>query len=281
MSDDTSGTPRNQPGAAPDASPAGKPARRRRRTSAASANGRPSASTPPPATPPDGNGQPDRDAALLKDAVANPGGDSIPEEPLTTGGADIEIPSESISPAAEPRGRRIDNDPATMVVALSKPTPNSWIQLFPDHVFDTVMYAYQPQRNQSPTYYYIEKSLRSVLRQNRFKNVRVHLVYDTNGEGEAFLWLLPLSDRSPYLAAVTEALSHGPKYVADNLFNFDYTFGQSKVHLSAEPRKPTDPVAVLPARPLGRLLREAMGDRYVATTGHPMWPVFTMGRRLS
>jgi hypothetical protein len=276
MGNDTPGASEKQPETPPDARTAGQPTRRRRRTPAASANGQPA-----PVTPPADNGQPD-DATLLKDAVTNPGGGDIPEEPLTTGGADLEIPTESISPAAEACGRRIDNDPATMCVSLSKPTANSWIQLFPDHVFDTVFYEHKPLRENSGTFYYVQgQTLRDALRPHHFKNVRIYLAFDVIEDGEFFLWQVSRSERSAYLTAVTSILSRGAKYVADNTFNFDYVFGRNKVFVNVEPRKPTDPVAVLPTRPLGRLLREAMGDRYIDSTDHPMWPVLTMGRRLS
>jgi hypothetical protein len=249
-----------------------------------STNHRPARATPGKAAEPAGQAaRPADDDAdggrLLREAVENPGACEIPDEPRPDRpDTDLEIPEERLEPAGD-RGQSLTGDPAIMTVKLSKPAPHGWVQLFPDRTLSTVMLGYKPSQDRSPDYYWVAENLRPPV-QKHLRQVRAHLVFDVGGDGEAFLWLLPENDRSPYYAAVCKALATGDAFVHDHLFQFEFSTIKV-VNVRFRPRGPDDRAAVLPSRSLSKLLYEALGpDRQIRDPGHPIYQAVTTGARL-
>jgi hypothetical protein len=242
-----------------------------------STNGQPPPDVRPPANPSTPEGEA---ARLLQEAVANPGSAEIPEEPPESPTADYTIPEEEPGPADDARGELLDSDPALMTVQLGKPSPQSWVQLSPRLVYRPRLLAYKERRDSSAEYYWVPPSLRRPLR--RWVNsVFALLVFDTAGDGESFLWVVPQSSMSPYYAKISVALSKGEKFCSENLFCFEYLRDSRRVSLRYTPRTPDDPAAVWPSRPLGQLLYEALGpDRRIEATTHPVYSKLTAGGRL-
>jgi hypothetical protein len=227
-------------------------------------------------------GQPttDADAAALEKAVANPGAVEITDEPPRTT-PPVEIPSENLTPSAGFSGQRLEANPATMMAEVSRPGPQSWIALLPDRTLRTVMLAHKPQRNGSPNYLWVAPDLRGQL-QKYLKQVCVHLVFDTGGQGEPFLWIVPETAFSPYFAAVSDVLSRGPEFVRKHLFQFVLEAGARRVEIGQREWQDDDPEMVLPSRPVGQLLPEALkAERLILTTDHPVYRALTMGRRMA
>jgi hypothetical protein len=252
-------------------------ANRKQKTAAVNplANGR-DPGTHPPADP----STPAEDAArLLQEAVNNPGAE-IPEEPPEAPTAHYAIPEEEPGPADDARGELLDNDPALMTVQLGRPGPQSWVQLSPKLVYRPRLLAYKERRDASAEYFWVPPALRQPLR--RWVNpVLALLVFDTAGDGETFLWLVPQSSMSPYYAKISLALSKGERFCADNLFCFEYLRESRRVNLRYTPRTPDDPAAIFPSRPMGQLLYEALGpDRRIESTSHPVYAKLTAGSRL-
>jgi hypothetical protein len=233
---------------------------------------------PPDGSPPVTN----EDAAALKNAAANPGAVEIADEPPeVSAGPVVEIPAENIDPDGAVSGEPLERDPAVMTVELGRPGPHSWVALFPDRVLRTVMLAHKPQRDGSPTYLWVAPDLRRELKRD-LKQVRVYLVFDAGDDGECFLWITPESDFSPYHSAVSQVLAKGDAYVRTRLFRFIYDPAKRKVEVRVRDRTADDPEPVLPSRPLGQLLPEALkAERLITGTNHPVYRALTAGGRLS
>jgi hypothetical protein len=221
------------------------------------------------------------DGELLKEAVANPGSVEIADERPVMTDTVVEIPAETLDPPEGVCGQSLSRDANTMVVPLGKPSSHSWVELFADRVLTAVMLPVKQQRDGSPVYYWVAPSLRGLLKR-RLRQVQVHLVYDCCGEGDCFLWLIPASEFSPYYAAMSLALAKGDEYLRKNLFQFEYRSDLKKVEVTVRARGIDDPAALLPSRPLTRLLPEALkAERLITSTSHPMYVAMTQGARLT
>jgi hypothetical protein len=231
------------------------------------------------------NGNPparDRDGELLKEAVANPGAAEIPDDTLeVTPGPAVEIPEATLDPDGAICGERLDRDPAVMTVELGRPGPQSWVALFPDRVLRTVMLAHKPQRDGSPVYLWVAPHLQRDLKRH-LKQVQVFLVFDTGGEGDCFLWVVPESSFSPYYSAASSVLARGNDFVRAKLFCFPYDQARKKVDTQVRNSADDDPPVVLPSRSVGKLLWEALKpERRIENTDHPVYQALTAGRRLT
>jgi hypothetical protein len=223
-----------------------------------------------------------RDAELLKDAVEHPGSKGIPDEaPEVSDKPNVGIPAESLDAGAEVLGEDLDRDPSTMSVGLDRPGPDSWVHMAIDRMLPVLMFPYKRKRTDAPTYYYIDRGQLRDKVQRRLQLVNVHLLFDVGGEGDAFLWVVPTSEFSPYNAAVNRALSRGKQYVAEHLFNFEYVQNTRKVNLRVRLPLDDDAAVVLPTRETGILLEEALGpERYIRDANHSMYRILTAGSRL-
>jgi hypothetical protein len=230
-------------------------------------------------TPPSRNSH--DDGELLQEAVTKPGAVEIPDEQPAKAGAVVEIPEEMLDPSGDVCGQSLDRDPATMTAPLGRPSPHSWNELFPELVLNTVLLPIRQQRDGAPIYHWVTPSLRGPV-SRRLRQVQVHLLFDTGGEGDAFLWIVPVSEFSPYYAAVSLAIGKGAKFLRENLIQFEYRQDQKKVAVSVRPRGIDDPAAVLPSRPISKLLPEALkADRLITAPSHPVYAALVAGSRLT
>jgi hypothetical protein len=243
----------------------------------------------------DSNGQPARrarakspparnahdDGELLKEAVANPGTLEVPEQVAPAAKTVAEIPEASFDPARNAGGKRLDADTATMTPPLDRVRPHGWNQVFPERTLKTVLLPWREQRDDAPTYHYVIPELQGPLKR-WLREVRVYLMFDTCGEGQAFLWIVLASANSPYFVAMNQVEAKGPKFLRENLFQFEFRQDSRRVAVSFRPRDPDDPGAVLPSRPVGKLLPEALGpERIITDPAHPVYVKVTAGSRLS
>jgi hypothetical protein len=212
--------------------------------------------------------------------VQNPGVVEIPDErPEVITGPVIEIPEEHLDTAAGDAGQLLGADPAVLTVALGKPHAYSPIRLFPERRLETVLLDHRETKDGSSVWHYVMPELRKPLKKY-LRNVRVELVFDTGGRGEPFLWIVPVSDRSPYYAALSRALSYGKEFVATHKFRFEFV-DVKRVDVHVHDLEPDDPEPVLPSRPLSLLLPEALkAERIIRAPGHPVFHQLTSGRLL-
>jgi hypothetical protein len=123
----------------------------------------------------------------------------------------------------------------------------------------------------------LQKGLEKHLNQ-----VRVYLVWDANGEGEAFLWIIPETEYSPYHNSMMNVLSKGEAFLRDHLFRFDKADLKKKAcGVPFKARTPDDPAPILPARPISALLPEALKQEHIISSkSHPVYVSLTSGGRL-
>jgi hypothetical protein len=246
------------------------PERRRRATGRKAV---PAEATSPDETPAD-------DGAQLREAMNTPGVVEITETPIEPkAGPVLEIPEASLD--AGEGGDPLDQDPALMSVAIDRPGPHSWVQIFPDKVLRTVLLAYKPDSNGSPEFHYIVPELQKGL-QKELKQVRIHLLFDTNGPGVPFLWIVPETNFSPYYNALMLILSKGEAYLRDHLFRFAKAELKAKTcDVRVRGRGPDDPQPILPSRPISKLLPEALKqERIITSASHPVYVSLMSGGRL-
>jgi hypothetical protein len=223
-----------------------------------------------------------KDAALLQHAVRTPGVVEIPEAIITPKTVPVlEIPEANLDPDLDESGDPLEQDPALMTVAIDRPGPHSWVQLFPDRVLRTVLLGYKPQKNSNPEYHYVIPELQKGV-QKELKQVRVHLIFDTSGPGEAFLWIVPETEFSPYYNSLMLILSKGEAYVKDHLFRFvKADLKKRSCDIRVRDRTPEDLEPILPSRPISQLLPEALKpDRLITATSHPVYASLMSGGRL-
>jgi hypothetical protein len=222
-------------------------------------------------------------AAKVRDAVANPGTVEIPEATIQPQQASpvLEIPESDLDPDANESGEPLEQDPALMTVALDRPGPHSWIQLFPDKILRTVLLGYKAEKNASPVWHYVIPELQKGL-QKELKQVRALLVFDASGPGEPFLWVVPESDFSPYFNAIQNCLAKGEAFVKTHLFRFAKAeLRKRNCDVRVRARTPDDPEPVLPSRPISKLLPEALKqDRLITSASHPVYVSLMSGGRL-
>jgi hypothetical protein len=224
----------------------------------------------------------DRDASLLRDAVENPGVKEIPPAaPRPAAAQVLEIPERPPAPGQENAGEPVAKDPALMTVEIDRPGPHSWVQVFPELALRTPLLPYRSGKSGIPDHHYVDPALEGMLRRH-LKPVRVQMVFDVGGGGEAFLWVVPESEWSPYFAALQLVLSKGKAFLDQNLFLFGRSEGRKRgCQVQVRARTPDDPVALLPSRPISQLLPEALGpERWITTTSHPVYVALTAGRAL-
>jgi hypothetical protein len=239
---------------------------------------------PSPQDPAGQDGQaPPRDEILLHEAVTHPGAEPIVEERLEPGKGDVrEIVEERLEPGDA--GTPVEMDPALITVETDKPGPHSWIQVFSALKLTTILLAYRPQRNRSADFYFIAKELRESVKKD-LRNVLVLLVADVNGDGTLFLWLIPETPYSPYYNSVMQILALGKATLDAEVFRFEKIEAGSRVRqcpMRHRLRTPDDPTPILPSRPIGRLLYEALklAGRVIEDTAHPVYVSLASGSKL-
>jgi hypothetical protein len=216
----------------------------------------------------------------VQEAIDNPGVAEIPERQLNPGGLQVtEIPQRMLEDADD-GGVPVPIDPALLVVPISRPTEFSWLRLHPERTLMTPLLAYKTTPDASPEYHYVVPELETMVRQY-LKQVAVHLIWDAGGAGSAYLWILPANSYSPYFATMQRALAMGAQFVASHYFNI----GKANVKQKSCPLKhrlprPDDPTVLLPSRPVSQLLAEALGDRIIASTAHPIYQSLAAGSAL-
>jgi hypothetical protein len=219
----------------------------------------------------------------LRAAVDNPGSVEIPETVLTPGAAGpvVEIPSASLDPEDGGGGEPLAVDPAVLSVELSRPGPQSWVQFHPDRIFRTVLLGLKPSANESLVYHYIVSELQKHVREH-LKQVQVLLCSDLGGSGEAFLWLVLESPFSPYYNALMQILAKGDAFLAKHAFQIGKADLKKKgCSILFREIDQDDPEVVLPSRPIGQLLPEALKqDRLITSKSHPVFVNLMRGRRL-
>jgi hypothetical protein len=229
--------------------------------------------------------QEEQDARHLKEAVDNPGTVEIPEQTIRTGPPDIlEVPAASIDPPADEHGEPLPQNPALLTAAIERPGPQTWVRVYPEpeHRLQTVLLAYKKKRNDSPDFHFVVPELQGMVRKH-LRQVNVYLVADVAGEGEAFLWIILDSPFSPYHSGMARVLATGNDFINSHVFTFAPVEGKRGV-CDIEHRliKPTDVEPVLPSRPIGVLLYEALkADRRITDTSHPVYVSLTAGRKLA
>jgi hypothetical protein len=144
--------------------------------------------------------------------------------------------------------------------------------------------AHKPGREASAEYYYVVPELEKYVKDD-LKNVMVLLVADMNAAAESFLWVVPVSDQSPYYNAVALILKQGKAALEKYVYQVKTADIKSRTKMapvSHRLRNPNDPIPVLPSRPIGVLLAEALGsDRIIRTPDHPVFVALTSGSKLS
>jgi hypothetical protein len=234
----------------------------------------------PPQTEPPGLGQ---KATLLREAVQHPGVVEIVETSIQPGRITVtEIPETSLDPHLGIGGTPLEQDPDLMTVSLDRPGPHCWHELFPDKVLRTVLLAFKPNRNSSPDYHFLIPELQGPLKKH-LKQVRVYLVFDASEQGGSFLWLMPETNFSPYYNTLASIWAKGDTFIRKHLFRFGTAERMAKrCDVEFRPRTPDDPGAILPSRPLSKLLPEALGpDHLITSTSHPVYVNLTSGRKLT
>jgi hypothetical protein len=291
--------------AARSTTPNAKPARRRR-ASAASANGRPSASTPPPASPPADNGQPDSDAAQLKDAIAHPGGADIPEVPLTTGGGvDLEIPREPRieSESAEddeihvgagpklriPREDCDDDDDddgeeevVGTVIKIRKPGRRERILLDPTMQMTVKLLVHKPGGEDTikEEYFYVPKGdLRDDI-SDELKSVRVVLYFAIKAR-RFRLWLVKITPGNDFYDSLLDKLFKQP---AEVILRHSWKAAAdlaSGIYRVRKRRLRPNETAVWPDRPMEDILGEALGqDHVISSPDHELYDDIVSGEEV-
>jgi hypothetical protein len=233
------------------------------------------------------NGQADtdqdrHDADQLKKALETPGVVEIPETKPNPGPVPVlEIPTARLDVDADEAGNPLPVDPALLVAKIDRPSPHGWIRLFVDHVLETTLLSYQPIRNRTGEYLYVIPELQAPLREH-MRQVRVTLVFDL-AANEPFLWITPESDLSPYHNALMRIFSQPPEFIATHKFLIGKCDPKGKkCKLKSNPLGPNDPEPILPSRPLGKLLAEALGaERIINSTGHPTYQALMTGGTIS
>jgi hypothetical protein len=223
-----------------------------------------------------------RDAMLLREAAENPGVIEIPPAQITPQTITVvEIPMATLDPGGSASGQSLENDPAIMTVAIDRPGPHAWVQLFPDRTLRTVLLAHKQERNGSPDYYYVVPALQGMVRKD-LKEVLALLVFDANNAGEAFLWLVSGSEWSPYHNAIQRVLAKGEVFLRNHLFRFLSPEKRARVcPVQVRERTPDDPAPLLPSRPVSQLLPEALGPgRLITSTSHQVYVQLTAGGAL-
>jgi hypothetical protein len=232
-----------------------------------------------PDTPPEDA----RDAQLLREAVQNPGTVEIPEAILTTEPKlVVEIPEAVLDPNEGSTGEPLVLEPALMSIRLDRPGPLTWVEVLPKHFLRTVLLDYQPDRSGGHDYYYVAPPLQKAVR-GHLKQVRIQMLFDVGNGGEAFLWAVLESDRSPYFNTLQTVLAKGPEFLRNHIILF------GKVDLKAkkcdplfDTRAADHPATILPSRPIQQLLPEALKQDHIITSpSHPVFVAMTKGRRLS
>jgi hypothetical protein len=222
---------------------------------------------------------------FLTEAVNNPGVVEIPESKPDPKAAvpPVEIPERILGDVAG-AGTRLTADPAVLSVKLDRPGPHTFVRLFTQCMWRGVLLAHQPVKDRSPDYYYILDEMQQDPRvQDSLRQVRVLLCADMGVAAEAFLWLVPESQFSPYWKAVELVLSQGDDYIDRHKFRFGKADLKSKspCPVWVEPLGPTDPQPVMPSRPVSKLLPEALTqERMILSATHPVYAAITTGQML-
>jgi hypothetical protein len=222
-------------------------------------------------------------AELLQAAVNNPGRCIIEEEPSDSDQPEpvLEIPEETDDDTDI--GEPLTTDPALLTVKISKPSPNCFVRFHPDRIHSVKLLAYKPRHNSSPEYHYVVPSLRAAFDKRDLKPVRAFLLTECDS-GEAFLWLVPESEMSPYHNAVQRILAQGAEKIAQCAFLIGMADRDNKnkeVPVRLRLSTAEDKLPRLPSRELKVLLAEALGpDRIINSTAHPVYQSLTAGKVL-
>jgi hypothetical protein len=223
-----------------------------------------------------------QDVAQLKEALADPGGEAVPEVKLTEGPVTVmEVPEATLKPDEEDAGQPLEQDPAIMTVQLGRPTPSTWVQFHPGKSMICDLLAYQASRNSSPEYHFVADARLAKRFGKRMRQVTAYLCNDAEHPDDVFLWLVTRSEMSPYHNAIASVLGRGEAFIRKHsVLFFDVDMQKKKCSIDHRPLDP-DLEPVLPTRPIGRLLYEALGaDRVIKDSNHPIAKKLLGGRRL-
>jgi hypothetical protein len=182
----------------------------------------------------------------------------------------------------EEAGQVLSQDPRLLVARVGRPSPHTWVQLYPGKALRTKLLAHKPKADRSDDFYYVVPELVPAVAKH-LKVVVVHLVMPLTASAEALLWPIKETSLSPYFKAVNRILDQGADFVAQHKFLIEGAGGKDKdctikfALIDAE-----DPAPVLPSRSTGELLYEAMEaeQRVIKDPGHPVYRTLTLGRTL-
>jgi hypothetical protein len=221
----------------------------------------------------------------LDEAVENPGGAEVKPKARKNTKLLDEIPTSSTR--AGRRGRPLQVSPAVVNVRLDRPGEFSRLLFTRDDVEYFDLLAFQAGRDAPAEYYYVEESLQPAVRQH-LRTMCVHLVADLNGRGDYFLFMVPLSDRSPYYCAVQQILSYDDEFLKAHVFSVGKAYrekgdsGPMRCDVFVDDVGPDDPLPVKPSRPIAKLLAGALGsERIIQDPSHEVYHTLTSRRRLS
>jgi hypothetical protein len=220
----------------------------------------------------------------LREAVGRPGSVEIPESlPAAAPSPIVEIPAADPDADAGVSGRPLEMDPALMTVSLDRPNPQGFVRIYPEKILRTNLLAYKEHRDSSADYYYVVPEHQQALAKY-LRAVSVCLLTDLS-DATHFLWIVLASDYSPYYNALQQILSKGPAFVRQHKFRFPPApvGRRAKRYLPLyDPLTADDPAPILPSRPVGQLLPEAMKeDHMIRGTGHVVYVALTSGGQLA
>jgi hypothetical protein len=235
---------------------------------------------PAPTTPDPVDGE-----ELLADAVANPGSCELPP-PLPDSDAPTsvdEIPDRDFDdmPGA---GSEVPDDPATMSVEMRRsPGTNTWFRIHPRRIWRGLLFAYKEEANRSAELFFVTPALEKTpgIREQLVPATAV-LCEDLNGVGEAFIWLVPANEMSPYFKAMQKVLAKDATDPGKLKFLVYLPRGERKnCKVKVDYVDANDPHVTLPERSITKLLPEAIGqDHLILHKLHPVFVRQTRGRNI-
>jgi hypothetical protein len=218
----------------------------------------------------------------LSKAISNPGTVKIEERGVTTDEVPITtIPERHDDPSEAHIGHELQIDAKLLTCSLDKPNPQIWFVWHHKRTLRTMLVQYKPTSKNSAEWYYIIPSLEQHVR-SALKPVNVHLLHNIAEGGEPFLWVVHISEFSPYHNAMAKIASKGDAHIESNVFCLELPRGARMCSIRDDLRSPEDANITIPPRPVADLLAEALGstDRIIKDASHPIFVSLTRGRRM-